>query len=185
MPALRTRLLAVLAVVAATALAGCAPADATPPTPTPTLEPVFASDEEALAAAIAAHEAHQNASSEISSEGGTEPERIAATVTDEYSALLIEEFVGLQERALRTEGTASFDSASLADYFASDDESEVSVYLCRDIGEVRVIDASGADVTPTARTERTPLLVHLVGSVDDPAILLISAIEPWSGDSFC
>ena len=70
----RTARLLPLAVLGAALLAGCLPTDppVTPP-PTSDLEPVFASDEEALAAAEEAYGAYLAAADEILSSGGADP----------------------------------------------------------------------------------------------------------------
>ena len=60
-------------------LAGCAPdVPAIQVPPTPTVTPLFASDEEALAAAEEAYAAYLAMSDEITSDGGERPERIPA-----------------------------------------------------------------------------------------------------------
>ena len=102
---------AALAVIAVGALvwtltACSSPAPAASPTPTlsASAEPIFASDEEALAAAVAAYERYRSVSSEIASDGGAQPERISAVVSEQLADRYMEEFDALREGGLRTEG---------------------------------------------------------------------------------
>ena len=183
MPAPRTRLLAVLAVVAATALAGCAPADATPPTPTPTLEPVFASDEEALAAAIAAYEAYAEMSQIIGEDGGDDPERIRPFVGEAFAATAIEEFEQLEANSLRLVGAVHVQGGTLAEWGQAG-EVFVTAYLCTDVSATRVLNASDVDVTPSDRADHLTLVVEFTGT-DDERQLIVESSDLWSGPSTC
>ncbi len=84
------RLGAALAAVGALALVltGCVGSPAPTQSPTPTeAAPIFASDEEALAAAVEAYEAlSQQRRTKITDDGGAEPERIDPFVTDRLCA---------------------------------------------------------------------------------------------------
>src|SRR5690554_1538774 len=81
-----------LATLAATAVAvalltGCATeTPAITPAPDPAVTPVFASDEEALAAAVEAYEAYWYALSEILEDAGSGEERIDEFATAEQAA---------------------------------------------------------------------------------------------------
>ncbi len=76
-----------LVLVGMLALTGCVDGDRLPTLPpTPTSTPIFASEEEALAAAEEAYAAYLEMSNLISSEGGVEPERIAPFVTADQLA---------------------------------------------------------------------------------------------------
>ena len=69
-------------LLAAFMLSGCASTPVpTPTSATPTVAPVFATEEEALAAATEAYAAYQELIDRIFSEGGKAPSRIAAVVT--------------------------------------------------------------------------------------------------------
>ncbi|WP_281885847.1 hypothetical protein [Agromyces rhizosphaerae] len=187
MPAPRTRLLAVLAVAAATALVGCAPADASPPpaSATPTVEPVFASDEEALAAAIAAYEAYLALSQVIEEEGGHAPDRIRDVVTPTYADELILEFEELASRSISIVGSSRIASAHIAQWSVGAEDVVVDAYMCVDGSDTRILDSAGDDITPASRETRVPLLVHFIGPAVQDRGLLVDSSELWRGDDFC
>jgi hypothetical protein len=75
----------------------------------------------------------------------------------------------------KSEGATSFDSESLL----VAEPLRMVLHLCRDVSRVRILDASGTEVTPPERSERFPVHVTLVrtdeelpwlidGSVRDP-----------------
>ncbi|WP_022893793.1 hypothetical protein [Agromyces subbeticus] len=168
-------------------LSGCTGGGEPSPTPsasTDAAEPIFATDEEALAAAVAAYTAFEELSQTIAAEGGIEPERIERSVTSEYMPGLLEEFAQYQELGLRITGSASLDSFRLAEHSGGADRVSVTLYVCRDVSGVRVIDAAGVDVTPADRQLRTPLVADLV-SKDGADNLLVNGVELWPGDDFC
>ncbi|HVL62515.1 MAG TPA: hypothetical protein VM430_14075 [Microbacterium sp.] len=173
--------------VLAVALSGCAGAPA--PTPTPTVSasaaPIFASDEEALAAAEAAYRTYGATSAAIAADGGIGPERIDPTVTSEYAHDLHAEFTALVDAQLRTTGQARIDSISIAEWAAVGSSVQVTIYLCRDVTDVRIIDSGGVDVTPADRDNRIPTQVFLVSASEDPTSLIVDGVDRWSGEDFC
>ncbi|MEF3405440.1 hypothetical protein [Agromyces sp. CCNWLW203] len=188
----RSRPGAFAALAAAGALAallsGCA-GGAPTPSPSPSAdaaEPIFASDEEALAAAEAGYSEHLALVDLLTAAGGADVAGLDDVATSEYAANIKESLQRLQESGARTEGSTRFDSAGLIEQFDSDGAATVDVYLCLDVSEVRVLDASGKDVTPTDRKDRAPIQVELVSaSAGDPAHLLVAGAQSWSGDDFC
>lgn len=172
--------------VLALALSGCI--GAPDPTPTPSsptsAAPIFASDEEALAAAEAAYREFEEVSQSIASDSGEHPERIEAVATPTYAQQLLAEFAQYRELEIRAEGSVKLDSFSLVEQRYGDADVEVMIYLCRDVSGVRVLNATGADVTPDDRVSRTPLTASLLAE-GDREDLLVDGIELWSGEDFC
>jgi hypothetical protein len=170
----------------ALALSGCVGAPA--PTPTPTAsasaEPIFASDEEALAAAEVAYSAFETVSHDIASDWGKQPERIESVATATYAPELLEEFAQYRELEIRADGAVKLDSFSLVQHTADNTRSEVVIYVCRDVSGVRIIDANGVDITPVDRAARTPLIASLTTEADGEK-LLVDGVELWSGEDFC
>lgn len=149
------------------------------PVPTPSAAPVFASDEEALAAAEAAYAAYVDATDIVSAEGGVNPERIKNLVTSEELERSIEEFKNLRESGNRTIGTTAFDALTLQRF----DDVEVVVYACVDVSSVRLVNAEGIDITPRNRPEHVPLeIAFWIGLQGE---LLLNSSDVWQEASIC
>ncbi|MGH3705479.1 MAG: hypothetical protein ACRDT9_12675 [Agromyces sp.] len=174
-----------VAGVVALLLSGCAGA-APAPSPSPSADaadPIFASDEEALAAAVEAYEAFESVSHSIATDGGEDPDRIRPTVTDTYAVGLLEEFDQYRALGLHVVGSSSLDSFELAEFSSTADSAFVTIYVCRDVTGVQVIDEAGADVTPADRSDRTPLIADLIAETGGE--LVVGGVELWPGDDFC
>ena len=91
---LRAGAMAALAAVTLLAVSGCTGAPGATPAPTSSAaaNPIFATDEEALAAAEAAYEKYSEASALVAGDGGVNPDRVDAAVSPEYAADLHREF---------------------------------------------------------------------------------------------
>ena len=177
--AMRRLLLAAGAVAILVAISGCDAADPrVTPAPTPSATPVFASDEEALAAAEAAYAAYLAVSDAIVQEGGAKPERIAPHVTEEQLPATLDGFKAFVDGGLRSTGASAFDGMTIAQF----DETTIDAYVCLDITNVRIIDATGTDVTRADRDNRLPLEL---GFEVSPTGLLIARSDAWSGNDFC
>lgn len=148
--------------VATTLLSGCAPA----PEPTPTATPAFASEEEAFAAAEEVYRAYNEAGNATGS--GTDY-LTASALQGELDTTRY-----LSENGLRLEGASvilSFTGVA-SDLVSATASVEASV--CLDVTAVRVLDASGTDVTPSDRVNVLELDVKFVEADDH---LLISESE--------
>ena len=169
------------------ALTGCMPDDdPIRPDPSPTSAPIFASDDEALAAAEEAYRAYVEISDVILHEAGAESDRALDLVTDGFREEAASGFLLFAERQWRSEGATTFDSATLQQY--SDDGNgavQIVLYLCLDVSETRIIGSDGSDVTPAARNPRLPLVVEMVNSADYSVDLLQAGSEVWSGNDYC
>lgn len=165
-------------------LVGCVPDVAAPdPTPTPTSAPVFASDEEALAAAEAAYAAYQEASADVFSAGGQGAERLRNVATGEFLAESTAGFERVAEEGWVSVGSPSFDSVELQQFKGTGvGEGAVVVYLCDDVSDVDVLDLQGASVVSGDRPDRTRFEVTF--DAIDPGDLLISSRQVW-GDGSC
>jgi hypothetical protein len=183
----RLVILAASTALATLLLAGCGSTPIPPPTPAPTTSaPVFASEDEALAAATEAYAAYQAMSDLVTGDGGQDPTRVQSLATSDYYPELLEGFASFALREMSSLGSSRYDTVSLV---SSAEEPKghavVSVYLCSDVSEVRLLDASGVDVTPSTRPNRIALQVGFVSSSGDPRKLLIDGEDVWSGASFC
>jgi hypothetical protein len=165
-------------------LSGCGTSDPLPTLPpTPSSTPVFASEEEALAAAEDAYAAYSEVADAVANSGGSEPERLAPFVTEEQLQNELESAAFYQENEIHSVGSPTVISFELQQYFEAADGAEVVAYVCLDVSRVSVLDADGHDVTPLDRHAVVPLEVAFVADRTDR--VLISSSELWSGDSFC
>ena len=178
---------AALAVVFALTLTGCVPQahKAAPPAPSPSATPVFASDEEALAAATKAYAAYLEVEDRVAEVGGDDLEELSNHVTAHQLSIEREAFKGFSSSGKVSRGASRFDTISLQKKStATDGTTTISLYLCLDVSDVRVLDTDGNDVTPAERPDRYPLEVDLQASNGSDSFL-VSRSDAWRGDNFC
>ncbi len=170
------RVLAVIGVVLL--LAGCVQTgtkDAS--TPAPSVTPVFASEEEALAAAEEAYAAYQAAADQaLQSLTTGDLESVATGVALDGALKSIQSFVAKGQRQI---GSSTIDTLSIARF----DNTELQLYACLDLSTTDIVDAQGNSVLSEGRTVRYPLIVTLV--VDANEKLLVESEEVWTGENFC
>ena len=172
----------VLAALAVFALSGCfAAAPVEPPASSPSAAPVFASEEEALAAATEAYAAYLALGSEVAHDGGVEPERMGEVSTGNAYQQELEVFASIRRDSLRGVGDQTFDTVSVQSYNGL--TGEVIIYLCLDTSDTKLVDSNGASTATEERVTRYPLEVAL--TLDDAGSLLITESQSWSGSNFC
>lgn len=168
------------------ALSGCAGGEAVPTLPpTPTSSPIFASEEEALAAAKEAYAAYLEMSNLISSEGGVDPERIAAVARGElYEAALLG-FETLRADGLRFVGTSEIRATELQYALLETLEPNhvVAAYICVDVSALDVVNEAGDSVVSSARPDFQAFEVFF--DLTDEGRLSPSSREPWESKSLC
>ncbi|MCU1579569.1 MAG: hypothetical protein JWP19_1773 [Rhodoglobus sp.] len=167
-------------------LSGCLPQSPTvTPTPQPSSTPVFASDEEALAAAEAAYRAFQKTSDEILAEGGTRPERIDAFAVGAAADTEKEGFADFVRKGYRSTGLTTFDNFSLEafDPLAAEGRDIVRAYLCSDVSGVNVVDLTGTSVVAPDRPTKTAFEVGF--DLRPPLLLVVSSKDVWDGGGVC
>jgi hypothetical protein len=169
-----------VALALALLLSGCSP-NGTPaiPVPEPTSAPVFASDEDALAAAKVALAAYIAVSDAISQDGGANPERIAEVVTPEWLPTELNSWRAFQRRGEKLVGSTSIKKVKLEQ---TSDAGTVVVYACIDFTASTMIDKTGIDVGRKGPDDGTlEITFEIAKSVD----LLLADSELWSGESIC
>src|SRR5690554_2465414 len=138
--------LAALALAATVLLTGCVPQDpAIDPPPEPTSEPVFASDEEALAAATDAYKAYLEMSDLIAQEGGKDPERIAPFVTEEWLEQELEGNKALAASGRHLVGSVKLTGSALQQIYLESGSTVIVIYSCVDPNGARVVTSDGDD----------------------------------------
>lgn len=174
---------AAAAVVAIALLGGCVPQEpVVTPQPEPSSTPVFASDEEALAAATDAYARYLKVADGIFSRGGEGASELETVVTGHQLDVEQEGFAAAVAQGLHSTGSTVFDGVELQQYDrASLGESVVVVYLCEDISGVDVLDRSGNSVK--AHDLRSRSLYEVTFDLaDGDSILKVSNKQPWSSD---
>lgn len=176
-----------LALAVTLLLSGCLPQQPNAsPTPQPSSTPVFASEEEALAAAEAAYAEYLAVSDAIAADGGANAERIVPLITEERESEEMALFQSLATEGLHTAGLTTFDSMVLQDYVEEGgSKASLTTYVCLDVTNVRVLDASGADVTPSGRQNKLPLEVAFGAAAMSPIDIRVARSDSWGGDDFC
>ena len=118
---------------------------------------MFASDEEALAAAELAYRNYIAVSDQIANDGGAGAERLEPFVSEELYRQQAQEYADVLSQGLRATGASTFDTFNLESY---DTESGViRAYVCIRVSNIRVVDMAGLDVTPSTRNNDLPLQI--------------------------
>ncbi|TFD52223.1 hypothetical protein E3T55_06325 [Cryobacterium frigoriphilum] len=173
-------------------LSGCAATpEPTPPPPVPspteTFTPIFANNDEALAAATTAYAAYEELATVVASEGAINPERIQAVTSGSYEQFLLADLAEARSAGLRTIGTATFDGVRLqrVDERATGGVSVVVVYLCSDVSQVDVLDANNASQVAADRVPRTALEVGFDWEPGLDGVLTVGSRVAWKGGGVC
>lgn len=152
-------------------LSGC---DGTPdPTPS-TTAPLFATEAEAFAAAEATYRAYVDAGNERRSGRQIDP---SVFLTGEALQGELDGRIWLEEQGLRIEGSTDVVAFEGRQWSAT----SVEALACLDATGTRVLDDSGADVTPADRDDRASFDVAFVTA---NGTLLIATSRP-SSESVC
>lgn len=177
---------ATLAIATCLMLGGClAPQSSVIPTSTPISAPVFASEEEALAAAVAAYEAYLAVSDLIGNEGGKNPERLAGVVSGALLASETDAYVEFAATGNRLTGHSAYKSFTLQRVHESAGEVEVVAYVCADVSGSRLLNSENEDVTPPSRSDFLPLEVFFTNESRGSSTLLMGGSEPWPSQDIC
>jgi hypothetical protein len=166
--------------------AGCS-AEPTPvPTSAaPTAAPVFASDEEALAAATEAYADYLKAYDEYWAGLVPKAEYLELSTGSVHEGEE-ESMAEWEEKGWKAVGKTTFDSIKLQSVSqAGSGEWRIRAYLCVDATEGDVVNADGVSVAQPDRPLRLPLEIEFLTPPDAPIDLKISESKVWSGTNFC
>lgn len=152
------------------------------PSPTPTVVPIFASDEEALAAATEAYANYLDVSGVIAHEGGKNSSRMTSVAVGEALETEVQALEGMSEAGTVGVGVLKFDTLTLQS--ADLASGTLSAYVCLDVSESDVIDRSGVSVVSVDRVERLPLEVGFIFESASQRLLL-ERTRSWDGENFC
>lgn len=136
----------------------------------------FASEEEALAAATNVYSRYVELGDEIGHDGGRDAARFSEVVVGEFLDQSVEGLSSWVDKGWRQVGSTTFRDAALQQYSAGP-ASAVIVYLCEDISDVDVVDATGSSVVSADRPDTYYFQVTF--DVDDALVLRISGRQRW------
>jgi hypothetical protein len=174
------------ALLIAASLGGCTPPPRhVIPTSEPSVKPVFKSDAEALAAAEKAFKGYLATSDLIVNDGGRDPYRIRPWVTKKWLPSELKPYKSVAESGRRLVGTSSFSHFALQQYQSDDGDVVIEAYACDEVEGIRVVDATGKDVTPSDRQESVPLELEFVNSSAQSRNLIVNRSRIWSGTDYC
>lgn len=162
-------------------LTGCISSPAAPsPTPVsqPRLTPLFTTDNQALIAATDAYAVYLNLSDQILAQGGVDPGRLQRVATGEALRQLKKQFSTYSKRQWHASGETMFDSMKVQGRSAL----TVTVYVCDDVSNVAVVDASGKSLLSADARTRTPVVAQFVQHGER---LLLASKTTWTGSDFC
>lgn len=166
-------------------LAACADTTRIPPAPTDTgaAEPLFASDEEALAAAVAAYEEYAAVVDALLAR--QEPPWTLRNVADEELAQVTEaEVQQFLSEGYTATAPRDIPATQLQSRLAEPNGSELIVlYICEDLTNVDVVDASGESAIGERSNPRTEIEVAV--RVDATLRTTVAERTVWSGSGIC
>jgi hypothetical protein len=182
-PALVVAPLTLLVLLTAT-LAGCAEPTRLPPPEPSAAAPLFASDEEALAAATAAYEEYLAVSNAVLQDGGLDPARIEQFVSREVYESELVGFELLSSNGWFATGSNVLLRATLQQVVANaDGTTDAIVYVCTSVEGNDVIDGDGrSQVDPN----RPDFLAHeVVIRFSDLSEVVIEKKTQWDPALVC
>jgi len=182
---LRRSALFALAISLVVPLTACAESTRIPEAePSPSVAPLFASDQEALAAATAAYEEFLRVSGEILRDGGAEPERLKPLVSDDVYSNEAEGFATLVANNWRATGHSKLIGSVLQQHTPGNvDQFEVVTYACVDVTDTDVVDEDG--VSQIALNRQVLLAFEVVFSAVSRSELVIERKTLWDSEAAC
>ncbi|MBN9607395.1 MAG: hypothetical protein J0G30_12370 [Actinomycetales bacterium] len=176
------RSVATLVVASAVALlaTACVPGTNPTPSPTPTVQPtpLFATEEEALAAARDAYSRYLEVAAEVVNEGGRQPENLEEVLTGTQLELETQAANDLASAGAYIEGSARLVSMDVQSF----DNTTVQTYACVDYSELVLHRANGSVESLAVGDPVVPLELGFRVVAET---LLLASQSNWDGASFC
>jgi hypothetical protein len=168
---------AAVVLVAALSATACTPPPEPPRTPAPSSTPLFASDEEALAAAEAAYAAYVEVTDNIFHDGASDLTELETVAVGRQLINDRSGFEEIAEEGYRSVGNTQFSQTELQQYSPNRGKAVVVVYLCEDVSDVDVFDPAGNSIVQEDRPDRVKYEVTF--DAGNSASLLVSDRVPW------
>lgn len=180
------RMIFVVALAGALLLAGCGgPAPVVTPTEAVS-EPVFASEEEALAAAERTLDAYVKATDLMSATGGEDVSGFDGLLTANQLADETDQAEDLKAEGKHLVGSHAYFDLRLQQLDQSHPpDVYLQVYLCLDLTNVKYVDANGNETSADDHAPSSPIEAVLVNTPEEPNHLLLEDVRRWTGEDFC
>lgn len=150
-------------------LAACAPT----PEPTPTPTALFASDEEAFAAAEETYRAYTDATNETELDDPKTVEGVYDWLTSPAEDASRKNYSAYYAARITRTGNSTFDNFTPV----SNADELVTARLCIDVSAVELTDAAGNSVIPPDRVDREPIEVEFVAGDTSTGLVIRSYIR--------
>ena len=189
-PMLARLLAGAMATAAIVTVSGCsgeqpaptsAPVDTTTSMPTPAA--TFASDEEALAAGVAAVERLNEKSAELVQDPSIPVGDLEQVASDVYLQTMTDSVTKLREEKIQLKGSLSVEPEELVYRKVDEAGVEVQFYFCLDSSNFQKIDSQGKPTDASGGDKRD----YMIGTVrgEDNESLKVSEVQLWSRDKDC
>lgn len=151
-------------------LVGCTPAPE--PEPEPTKTELFASDEEAFAAAEETYTDYTEAvnAADLSSPESIEP--VYALLVNPARAASKENYTTYHAEGITRVGDTRFDSFTPVSY----EDGVITIRVCVDVSDVELVNEQGDSVVPADRVDRQPLEIEMVGGNSPTGLVIRSNV---------
>ncbi|MEO8094921.1 MAG: hypothetical protein ABI632_08310 [Pseudolysinimonas sp.] len=144
---------------------------------------MFASDEEALAAAEEVYGRYLDVSDSVGASGWNDMSGLESVARDDALSDATRSAAEYAAKGWRQVGVTTFDSMVLQQSRDTGAGSiALVVYVCLDVTAADIVDKGGKSVVSTQRSDRLALEV---GMDDLDGALKIDRSETWSGQNFC
>lgn len=162
------------------------PADVVVPVEPSHAQPVFASDEEALAAAVEVFEEYAEVVGSISQDGGQDADRVSGLVTDDLYQLEIAGFEEIKQLGIRLIGSVKYFPLQLQQHWVDDTGvANVIVYFCADTTGYQVVQGDSEPYRPEAVPDAYLVEVVFVGASSGSPQLLVKEVGDWQSPIGC
>lgn len=170
--------------LAALSLSGCSgPPAPTAASPSPTATTVFASEEEALAAATEAYAAYQAALDiAYSTYDVSQLMNLATKAEVDGVRESVAEWEAEKKRQVGTTGTHGVRLVGdITDVIRS---GNTQIYVCLDVVGIDVVDENGASVVDDSQIDTYPMIASLDWSTSGSR-LIVAGEDVWTAENFC
>ncbi|RZS57713.1 hypothetical protein EV141_1431 [Microcella putealis] len=167
-----------------TTLVGCSDTTRLPdPTPEASADPLFASDEEALAAAVEVYERYLTAADDALNDPALALDNLNAIASDALTENIVAIRANLEEQGLQIVGYRTIVNSIFQSSVTEHSSTEVSFYVCESVADTDILNDGGMSTLEDDRlvlSEWMPT-VSFDGSSEGEVV----ARELWQGGGIC